>query len=77
MSTKLVKKTWADAIREWLVENERTQSWLARHCKPPMGDAYFNRILSGEQSVTPYALERLEAVTGLQLVKLWKQEKAA
>ena len=58
--TASVEKT----ISDWLLEQDRTQAWLAR--KADMTQTHLNLILHGKRRPSVRALRQLERAMGLQ-----------
>jgi len=67
--------TWQGTIRDWLDQQERSQSWLAR--KAVMDTSYLSAILNGLRHPGPKVLGRLDKAMGLPVGTLEVQRAQA
>jgi len=54
---------WQKVVREWLIQNDRSQAWLAR--RADISESYFSFVLNGLRTVSNAYLTRLEIVMEL------------
>jgi DNA-binding phage protein len=66
---------WREIVEEWLDENERTQSYLARHAHVSI--EHLNRCLMGHAEPGLITLTRLEDAIGLDRGTLFEDKGEA